>query len=92
MKRSIRKIGIVSAGSVCAALIAIFALLGTIKSYGEKNYLIPLIKTCAEEEFRDLKILVEFSRQQALSDTTKMAQWNRAVDIVDNGWRIKSLK
>jgi len=39
-----------------------------------------------------LKILVEFSRQQALSDTTKMAQWNRAVDIVDNGWRIKSLK
>jgi hypothetical protein len=81
--------GIVGLGSICAALIATFALFGTIRSYGERIYLIPLIKACNEKEFRDLKVLVEFNRQQALSDSIKMLQWNRAIEIVDKCGEIK---
>ena len=83
------KWSIIKIGSLCIALLAIMTFSDKIMENTEKGYLIPLIKSCHAEEFRELRIMIEFNRQQALADTNKMVLWNKAIDIVDNAGRVK---
>lgn len=80
---------IIKIGAACAALSSVVAFSGTAKGKFENDYLKPVVKTCLDKEFRDLKVMVEFNRQQALQDTALLRLWNRAIDVIDNGGSVR---
>lgn len=76
-------------GGICAALLAIFAFTEKANSCIDSRIEKVTKKYVEQNLERDLKIMIEFNRQQAMDDSVKFVQWNRAIDIVDNAGKIK---
>lgn len=76
-------------GSVCGALLVIGAFAGKVRGFADEH-IRQIANQCIEKGVgRDVRVIVEYNRQEALADTVKMKRWNKAIDIVDNAGRIK---
>lgn len=48
-----------------------------------------VVKVELSKGLRDMKILVEYNRMQAKKDSSNLADWNNAIDFIDNGGTVR---
>lgn len=48
-----------------------------------------VVKIELSRELRDVRVLVEYNRMQAEKDSTKLIEWNKAIDMIDNGGKVR---
>jgi hypothetical protein len=88
-KKKLSISAIIVVGSVCAALLTTWTFADKGNKYIDSRIEDVTKKYIRENIERDLKVLIEFNRQQAMCDSVKFVQWNKAIDIVDNAGKIK---
>ena len=51
--------------------------------------IVSVVKKEISKELRDMKVLVEFNRMQAEKDPKTKDDWNKAIDLIDNGGTVR---